>query len=466
MAFCVATQLRAEGAPNWKELGREGAQVLSEYLRVDTSNPPGNEARAVAFLSRILRREGIPFQVFRSARNRSNLYARLQGAGGGRPLVLLHHVDVVPASREFWSVDPFGGIIRDGYVYGRGALDCKGLGIAHLMAFLALKRLGVPLARDVIFLATAEEESGGALGAGWMLDNGPALLRQSEVVLTEGGNNIVRNGKLVYVGIETTQKTPLWLRVTATGPPGHGSIPLPNSAVTRLVRAVNRITNMDSPIRVVPPVEEYFKNIAPLQTAELRERFADIGAAARDSAFVNALSPALRALLRNTATLTVLEGGNKTNVIPPQAHAELDCRLLPGEDPDRFLSRLKETALDPTLDWTVLLKFNAAATSMRSDLVDGIRQVTHSLDPDAVVGNAVLTGFTDSHYFRELGIAAYGFSPFKIDEEDAAGVHGNDERLSLENIEFGVRFVYEVVSRFARTTERSTEPRTTEPRTK
>lgn len=446
---CLASSpLRAQQPPDWSSLAREGAQYLSEYLKIDTTNPPGNESRAVLFLANILRREQIPYRIYRSAPKRSNLYARLAGASAGKPIILLHHTDVVPASPEFWSVHPFVGMVKDGYLYGRGALDSKGLGIVHLMAMLALKRSGAQLSRDVIFLATAEEETGGSLGVGWMLRRGPAILRRAEYVLNEGGNNIVQDGKLLYLGVETTQKTPLWIRVTATGSPGHGSIPRPNSSVNRLIRALHRIINFESPTRLIPAVEEYFKSLALLQEAETRDRFAEIANWVRDPAFFNSLSAAHKAILRNTVSPTVLQAGNKTNVIPSECYAELDCRLLPGEDSDRFLARLKEAAADPTLNWSVLLKFAAASSPFKTGLIETIREVSRTLAPDALVGNSVMTGFTDSHYFRNLGINAYGFSPFKVSDDDAGGVHGNDERLSLENIQFGIQFTYEVLFRF------------------
>ena len=225
---------------DWDSLGQEAAQLLSQYIQIDTTNPPGNEEKAAAFIGDTLKKNGIAFQMLESEPGRANLYARLKGDGSRRPIILLSHSDVVPADRAFWSVDPFGGVIKDGYIWGRGALDMKNMGIAELVAFLAFHRSGFPLKRDLILVNTADEEAGGRAGAGWLVQHHPDLFRDAEFLINESGKGRVENGAVVFA-VDTTEKTPCWLRLTAVGEPGHGSRPKLNSSVNRLLRALNRV---------------------------------------------------------------------------------------------------------------------------------------------------------------------------------------------------------------------------------
>lgn len=446
LSVVLTAEAQAQRRPEFRRLGQEAVTLLSEYLRLQTVNPPGNEAEGARFLAQVLKKEGIPHEVFESAPGRGNIYARLKGDGSKPPLILLHHIDVVPASPEFWRVPPFSGEVLDGYVWGRGALDTKGLGIVHLATFLALKRSGAPLKRDVIFLATADEEAGGYLGVDWILKNRPELVRGAEFVLNEGGDNILRGNRLAYVGVETTQKVPFWLRLRVKGITGHGSIPRENTAPDRLVRALNRILDYQPPLQVTPAVGAFFRQIAPLQPRELRQSFLRLEESIKDPDFVKRLSPFFRALLRNTISLTVLKGSEKTNVIPPLAMAELDCRLLPAENPDEFLKTIASLINDPEIEIETLLRFKPAESPTSTVLFEAIRRTTARLESEAAVGPTVLAGFTDSHFFREMGITSYGFEPFKLRDADSAGVHGNDERISIDNIHFGVRYFYEVIA--------------------
>src|SRR3989441_3281106 len=230
------------GDADWKALGDEATALLSQYVRINTTNPPGNEIAAARWLQAVLRRDGIEAQIFEPAPGKANLYARLRGDGSARPLILLNHMDVVLASPEYWTVDPFSGLVQDGYLWGRGALDMKGEAITQLMTLLTLKRAGVPLKRDVIFLATADEEIGGGVGAGWFVEHHGDMVRDAEFLLTEGGTiRTNEGGRIEYYGVGTTEKSPFWLNLTARGTPGHGSRPTPDNPVHRLVRALSRI---------------------------------------------------------------------------------------------------------------------------------------------------------------------------------------------------------------------------------
>src|SRR5438034_7717413 len=334
--------MTAPGEAEWKALGDEATALLSQYLRINTTNPPGNEIAAARWLADVLRRDGIEARIFEPAPGKANLYARLSGDGSARPLILLNHMDVVLASREYWTVDPFSGVIKDGYVWGRGALDMKGEAVAQLMTMLILRRAHVPLKRDIIFLATADEEIGAGVGAGWFVEHQRDLLRDAEFLLNEGG--LTRSdgrGGVQFFGVGTTEKSPYWLDVTARGTAGHGSRPTPDNPVNRLVRALSKIADWQTPLLVTPTVERSFRDLATIERdTTVRRWLADIKTALRDSLAVRTLTSDLtyNALLRNTISITGLKGSDKTNVIPPSATAALDVRLLPGRDPPALLT--------------------------------------------------------------------------------------------------------------------------------
>lgn len=427
-------------------LAHEAVGRLQSYIRVDTVNPPGNEARAVEFFARILEAEGIPFETAESAPGRGNIWARLEG-GSEPALILLHHSDVVPADEEHWTTAPLGGEIRDGYLYGRGALDTKVSGILNLQTVIALHRMGLPLNRDVIFMATADEEAGGFYGAGWLLEHRPELFEGVGLLLNEGGFGRPADGDVRFQ-VEVTQKVPLWLRLVAHGQPGHGSMPRTASAVTRLVRALFNIQNHEFQPRIVPAVDTYYKALADQAEEEWRPHFADMAEAVKDREFLLRLQleePLLHALTRNTCSITVLEGSNKTNVVPPEATAELDCRLLPDQDPQAFVELLRTTINDPSIEIERIMGFSPAVSTTDTDLFRSIEAVTQRGFPSSKVIPSVTAGFTDSHFFRDAGIVSYGFVPMVLPSEEFARIHGNDERISVENIERGTRMMLEIV---------------------
>lgn len=431
---------------NWEALGQEAVQLLSEYIQIDTINPPGNEHRATTVISRILDGEGIPHKIFESAPGRSNLYARLKGDGSKRPVILLSHSDVVPVEREHWKVDPLGGVIKDGYIWGRGSLDMKNLGIAELIAFLAFHRHHVPLKRDLILLNTADEEAGGKMGAGWMVEHHPALVRDAEFLINESGKGRMDNGVALY-SVDITEKTPCWLRLRATGEPGHGSRPKPHSSVNRLVRALHRILDYIPPVKVTPSVDAYFKGIAHLQNGTRRAHFSNIRTAVKDKTFLAELhqNSQYAAVLRNTISVTMMQGSSKINIIPQTATAELDCRLLPGEKPERFIRELRRVINDDGIEVEPILTFGNRASPFDSPFVDAIRTVVSRYHQKVHVAPNILSGFTDSHFFRDLGVHCYGFSPFILPDEDLRGIHGNNERISVENMKRGPKILYEIL---------------------
>jgi acetylornithine deacetylase/succinyl-diaminopimelate desuccinylase-like protein len=443
-ALLLARAARAADI-NWADVEKEAADFLRAYIQIDTSNPPGNEIEAARFLAGRFRRARIDTEVFESEPGRGSVLARVRGSGGLHPIILLSHLDVVPAKADGWDVPPFSGALRDGYIYGRGAIDCKGPGTVEAMALLLLKRHGIKLKRDVIFLGTADEETGGQLGAGWMVAHHFDALHNAELLLNEGaGVRVLADGSRVYE-VAVSEKTPCWLRLTTTGPPGQGSAPAPETAVTRLIRGLERLRLYQPPLQVTPEVEAYYTALAAGQTGERRERYKDIRAALADEDFRRSFlqDPHDAALVHDTVTPTVLQGSPKTNVIPNTAGAELDCRLLPGEDAQAFVRTITDVIADPDVKVTVLLNFPASSSAIDTAAYAAVRTLAER--DRAPVVPSVLTGFTDSHYFREKGIASYGFIPFDLSADEERREHGVNERVSTLNLRQGTQRLIEIL---------------------
>jgi acetylornithine deacetylase/succinyl-diaminopimelate desuccinylase-like protein len=306
----------------------------------------------------------------------------------------------------------------------------------------------------VILVANADEETASS-GAEWFTREKKGLLRNAEFLLNEGGHNrLGPEGRTEYYGVGATEKVPYWLRISARGSPGHGSIPRPDNAAGRIARALGRIAAWRTPIKLTPPAERYFRDLATRETDPRRRRWlADPAAALRDSAGHRFFTTNLYydAILRNTLSITVLRASDKTNVIPPEASAELDVRLLPGERPADFVGQLRRVIADSLVDITPLRPERQATTSpLDGAMIDAIREAVQAMEPGALLTMPLLAGYNDSHYYRAIGIGAYGISPFRLSDEDARTVHGNDERVTVENLRFGVEFMYRIVERVAR----------------
>ncbi len=449
------SEVAAQNAASKRSFIDAAPERLAAYIRIDTTSPPGNEVRGADFFAAIFTAAGVDFETAESAPGRGNIWARLKG--GRKPgIVLLNHIDVVPADPRHWSVDPFAGLVQDGYIWGRGALDMKGTAIAQLQAFLALhqaQKNGAKLSRDVVFVATADEEAGGAYGAGWLVENRKEIFAGAGFLVNEGGSaSTAGNDTLLMV--EVTQKVPVWLRLVATDQPGHGSAPTRTTAVTRILRAGARLADSRFEARAIPAVESLFAGLAPYQDDErLKSGFADIAKAVQDDLFMRhleAVSPFQHALLRNTCSLTTLEGSSKINVIPPQAALELDCRLLPDQDEQEFLAQIKTLINDPQIEIKKIMSFSPAVSPASGELWQHIEQLAARRYKNARVIPSVSTGFTDSHFSRDLGIASYGLGFFVVPQEDVRGVHGNDERLGVENLKQGTEAMLELLEEFTR----------------
>ena len=424
----------------------EAVGWLQNYIQIDTINPPGNEYRAVDFLAEIFEAEGIEYQTAESAPGRGNIWARLEG--GNEPgLILLQHSDVVPADEEFWTIPVLSGAIRDGVILGRGARDMKGLGTLQLATFIALHRSGVELNRDVVFLATADEEAGGMFGVGWLIENRPEIFEDIGILLNEGGGGS-RVGQSVVFSVEVTQKVPVWLRLYAIDRPGHGSSPRTTSSVTRIVQALNTMLENPFPPRIIGPVNDYFSALSVDMDEEWAGSYVNIQAAINDPNFVAKLHdarPGHNSLIRDTCSMTRMSGSNKINVIPPTAWAELDCRILPDKPADQFISELDDLIGYTGVEIQKIMAFTPAISETNSRLYRAIDSVTQELHPGSRVLPSVSTGFTDSHFTRDLGIISYGFNPIITNRGEHTGVHGNDEQVGEEAFRRGVGDFYAVV---------------------
>ncbi len=445
--LAIAAALRCGGAVRGGEQERlsEAARWLRGYVRIDTTNPPGNERPAAEYLAAILAREGIPSRVWLSPTGRANLAARLVSPrSGGRALLLLHHLDVV-APGPGWTVPPFAGLLRDGSLWGRGTLDDKGLGICGLAALVELKRRRVELDRDVLFLAVADEENGGGQGTGWLLASHPEIFAGVEGVIGEGGRNQFTQ-RLLWWGVEVAQKRPLWLEVTARGRGGHGSALNPESANHQLIAGLARLLAMPPHWRVTAPARDYLRTIAPLHNQHWRQLLTHVDEVIADSGPRQPIFPGMAGLFLDTVQVTALAGGDRINVVPATAQAKIDVRLLPDTDGAAFLAAVRR-ALGPQLAVEVLMTAPPAPASPTAGRLYGAIQ--RVLGKEAPVAPMLDAGTTDSRYFRERRVPAYGLSPFALGPDDSGGIHGADEHLPLAELDRGVERLRRIVEAYA-----------------
>ncbi len=447
----ASAKVSADHLQQYSDLAVEWMQ---EYLRVDTTNPPGNEARAMAFYKKILDKEGIENREFEYAPGRGDLWARIPHTttSGKRPIILLNHMDVVTSDASHWKVPPFSGEIRGGYIWGRGAQDMKDEGLAQLVVLVMLKREKIALDRDVIFLAVSDEEAEGT-GTDWFIKNQRDLLEDAEFLINEGGENLLENGKVRYVGIDVGEKTTYWLHVVAHGRPGHGSRPNPDSAPNRLVRALDKIIAYRTPLRVLPVVDEFLKDMAPYEPADRAAYYRDVKKAVGDKRFQEEVErdESLNFLLRDTISLTMLGGSGQTNVIPPEAWANLDVRILPGGDPKVLLEEVRRVVNDPNVSVEPLnAEFRVANYSGTDNaLYSAIRQVSDKYFPGTPVVPHITSGYTENQRYRPLGMVAYGFNPYTATDEEGNTEHGNDERIRVEEVRRGPKILFDVVAKVA-----------------
>lgn len=397
----------------------------------------------------MLSREGFEVDSVEAAPGRGNLSTRLRGDGSRPGIVLHHHIDVVPADARLWSVDPFGGGVDRGFIYGRGALDMKSVGIVQLMAVVALKRAGIRLGGDVILLATADEEEDSEFGAEFVARHRGGWLAGAEAALSELGgilDQFALTRPIAIIGV--SEKTALPLRLTAHGIPGHGSLPWPQTAPQRLVRAVNRLLEAERRPRVLPETQAFFATLSRALPDGAAVGYDELARALEDHEFRAAFlaHPHYAASVGTTFAVTVLQAGGKRNVIPAEATAEIDCRLLTGDDPEEIVQWVRTVIDDDqvsveTMQPPKLPNLSSTDTPVYRALAAALRSRIHNVE----VTPAILTGASDSWVFRRYGLQSYGFSPFVLDESELFRIHGIDERVSVENVRAGVRTYTELL---------------------
>jgi acetylornithine deacetylase/succinyl-diaminopimelate desuccinylase-like protein len=442
----------AEG-PDWKTLGDEAVEIARHYLRIDTTNPPGNETPAAEFLAGILRDAGLEATVLESEPGRGNLVARRPGRAGDAAgaLCLLHHLDVVPADPSEWSVDPFGAEVRDGYLWSRGAIDMKGMGVMQLMTMLALARdKTTALERDVLFVAVADEEAGGWKGAGWLTEHHPDLVACRDVI-NEGGYGLSQTQPPI-MACALSEKAVRWVRLTARGTPGHGSMPPVEQAIEKLLAALGDIAAHPPALGLSPLVERTFRAMAAGASGVRRTALETI---LRPQA--RRLLPALgrrlpryqRALLGDTISMTRLDAGYKENVVPGAASATLDCRLVPETDPDEFVAQLSARMARYGVRCEVTFSDGPCGVS-EGPLLPLLDAVCSESFPGVTFAPALCPAFTDSRFFRQRGADAYGLIPVMLSNDEVATFHGIDERIPIEGLKKGCEVVYEITRRACR----------------
>lgn len=442
-------------APNMGTLPQEAIAWLEGLIRINTTNPPGNELAAANYIAGILEKEGIPHEVIEITPGRGIVIGRLNASvmpDASRSLLLLAHLDVVGVTREKWTVDPFAGVTQNGYLYGRGTIDDKGMVIANLASIVALKRNAVPLERDVIFLADDDEEQGGDASIK------PVIAKHWDKIaagfaINEEGRVITKNGKPLYVGIQTSEKVSMNVSVICTGTSGHASIPRPDNAVVHLSAAIAKIGEYEPPVKFIPETERYFEQLAKVEDDETAKWIRALEQPSRQSLAVKRvaeMSPVWNSMMRDTIAPTMLQAGVRMNVVPSEARANLNVRLLPGDSINDVLADLKKVVNDPQIRFEVVPNGGTPSppSSLESPLYKTIQQASEKEFPGIVTMPYMSTGATDSAQLRLHNVQAYGLLPFPLTEEDVLRMHADDERIPLDSFRKGVEFLYRIVNDF------------------
>jgi acetylornithine deacetylase/succinyl-diaminopimelate desuccinylase-like protein len=443
--------------PDWPAVERETLEHFQQLLRFDTSDPPGREEPAAAYLRQVLEAEGIPVQLFTLEPGRPNVVARLSGSGRKRPLLLMAHTDVVNVDVAKWKFPPFGATRDGGYIYARGTLDDKDNVAASLMTMLLLQRLKVPLDRDVIFLAEAGEEGSTRVGIQFMVnEHYPAI--DAEYCLAETGSVTRSGGEVRYASVQTLEKQPRAIELTARGPAGHGSVPLTTNAIVRLAAAVAAVGEWRAPIRLNETTGMYFKRLADISPRDAAARYRDIlsldpDVAARADRYFQEHEPLHASMLRTSAAPTIIDAGYRVNVIPSEAKATLDVRLLPGDDPEKVLDQVRQVVNDPSIDVSFARRDLRPPTPDARLDTEVFATLERSIREHykTVTLPMMSTGATDMAFLRAKGMQCYGVGP-AIDIEDAGkgfGSHSDQERILESELHRFVRFYWDVVREVA-----------------
>ncbi len=442
--------------PDLTRLAEEAQGWLADLIKINTSNPPGNETPVAKYIAAIFQKEGIANEVVEITPGRSIVIGRLQAGPLPDPanaLLLLAHQDTVGVDPKKWTVDPFAAIVRDGYLYGRGTIDDKGLLAANIATMVALKRTGARLGRDVIFLATDDEEQGGAASIKTVIDKYWDKIACA-YALNEGGRILIKDGKVQYVGIQASEKISYNVIVTATGPSGHGSIPRPENAVVHLAAAIAKLGTYQVPAQPNTITRRYFEQLAKIEDDDIAKWMRALEQPERADLAVKHLSEenlTWNSMLRDSISPTMMQAGFRNNVIPSEATANLNVRMLPGHSIDELIGQLGKIVSDPQIRFQLAPDHgeNAPSSEISSALYKTIERITPQDFPGAIALPFLSTWATDSASLRLHKVQAYGLAPFPLTEDDSARMHGDDERIPLESFRKGVAFLYHVVSDFA-----------------
>ncbi len=422
-------------------------EIFRGLIRIDTSNPPGNEIVAAEYVKKILEREGIPAKVFESAPGRGSVVGRLKGKGKEPPILLLSHLDVVPVEVERWSVDPFGAEIKDNRVWGRGTLDIKNMGAMETMALILAKRAGLELNRDVIIAATADEEAGGTYGVRWLIEHHFEEIN-AEYAINEGGLGLTEDGRKA-IFCQCAEKGICWIRITIKGEGGHGSLPSAGNPVIQAGRVISRLGKHAFSVTKTPVTEKLLKGaeeLGLLPDGVTTAKIFDSGEAFQPDS--SRIGKRINAWLRHTATPTFVKAGTKVNVIPMEAQVSVDCRILPGMTPEEMLETVKKIVAVPDAEYEVLQNKPGSESRIDTALWTTLESCAKELEPDLAFFPYLSTGGTDSGFLREKGVICYGFDPTLVSWEDHDTVHGIDERVSIDNMVNGTRVLYRVIEKF------------------
>jgi acetylornithine deacetylase/succinyl-diaminopimelate desuccinylase-like protein len=429
---------------------------LQALIRINTTNPPGNELVAAKYLAGILDKEGIPSEIFQSAPGRGFLVARLSSSAVPDPskaLLLLGHLDVVGVDRSKWTVDPFGGVMQGNYIYGRGAIDDKGMTVANLAVLVALKRANVRLNRDVIFLAEGDEEAGGTLGMKFAVEQHWDKIACGYAI-NEGGRAVLKDGNVQYVGVQVSEKVAVNVDVIAKGTSGHASIPRPDNPVVHLAAAIAKIGTFETPVQFNSVTRAYFEGIAPTEDDETGKWMHALESSDRGdhaARWISSADLSWNAMLRDTISPTMLQAGVRQNVIPSEARAVLNIRLLPGNMIYSLVAKLQQLVNDTEVSFEVEPAAGEAtpSSSTTSDLYNAIGLAAATEFSGAPAVPYMGAGATDSMYLRLRSVQAYGLMPFPLTAEDYARMHGDDERVPVDSFRKGIEFLYGIVNNFA-----------------
>ena len=433
---------------DWTQVESEALGHFEALLRIDTTNPPGNETEVAVYLRDALAADGIEGRLYATVPGRDNIVARIRGNGSKEPVLVMGHTDVVGVQRENWSVEPFDAVRRDGYIYGRGTLDDKDNVTAGLMLMLMLHRAGVELDRDIVFLAEAGEEATPEVGIDYMVDEHWDEVG-AQYCLAEGGGAVARSGVVRYVSIATTEKYPMRVRLVARGTAGHGSVPRVDNALAALADAVARLSAWQPPMRLNETTRAYFRRLAEISGEESARHYLglfDAAQQARSQHYLAQHEPQLSSLLRTSVSPTILSGGFRRNVIPSQAEAMLDVRGLPDENPEAFYAHMAAVINNPNveIDPQPIYRPASPPSPIDNEMFAVLESVSARMFPEAVVMPTMLTGATDMAQVRAKGVACYGFGPVRHEEDLSAGggAHGDDERIPEDSLLKLVQFLW------------------------